>query len=225
MKDRNKTAIVLGATGLVGGILLDMLLKDVRYDKVVVFSRRALEKSHYKLKVHIGNLLELEFFGEQFEGDEVYCCVGSTQAKTPELDSYKKIDFGIPVATANLCVQKSIHTLIVVSAMGANPKSRFFYNRIKGEMEDTVLRFKIAKIHIVQPALIGGNRQEKRPAESFFKGVMGALDVLMVGPLQKYRMIDAEHIAKAMLWLANHPFEKERIPSDTLRKLGSYAAS
>ena len=216
---------MLGATGLVGGILLDMLLKDKRYDKVVVFSRRALDKSHPKLKVYISDLLQLESIVEQFKGDEVYCCVGSTKAKTPDLDTYKKIDFGIPVAAANLCDKNNIKTLIVVSAMGANPRSGLFYNRIKGEMEEAVLEFELDKTHIVQPALIGGNRQEKRPGESFFKGIMGAVDLLMIGPFQKYRMIDAEYIAKGMLWLANHPFEKERIPSDILRKLGSYGAS
>ncbi|MEM1257076.1 MAG: NAD(P)H-binding protein [Bacteroidota bacterium] len=225
MKNRKKTAIVLGATGLVGGILLDLLLEDKRYNEVLVFSRRRLDQPHPKLKVHIGDLLRLDSFVEQFKGDEVYCCIGSTQAKTPDMDTYKQIDFGIPAAAARLCHENGIDTLIVVSALGANPKSRLFYNRIKGEMEDTVLQFKIEKTHIVQPALIGGNRKEKRYGESFFKGVMGVLDVLMVGPLRKYRMIDAEYIAKAMLWLANHPFEKERIPSDTLRKLGSYGAS
>ncbi len=225
MKNREKTAIVLGATGLVGGILLEMLLMDKRYDKVVVFSRKALDKSHAKLKIHIGDLFQLESFEQDFKGDEVYCCVGSTQAKTPDLNIYRQVDFGIPVAASKLCVKNGINTMIVVSALGANPRSGLFYNRIKGEMERAVLGFKLDKTHIVQPALIGGNRKEERPGESFFKRVMATVDMLMVGPLQKYRMIEAACIAKAMLWLANHPFEKVRIPSDELRKLCGDAAS
>lgn len=225
MKTNGKTGIVLGATGMVGGILLDLLLNDDRYDKVVVFSRRNLDKTHAKLKVHIGDLLQLDSFEDQFKGDEVFCCVGSTQAKTPDLEMYKKVDYGIPVAVARLCKKNGIDTLIIVSALGADSKSRLFYNRMKGEMEDAVLQYNISKTHIVQPALIGGIRKEKRPAELFFKWVMGAVDLLMVGPLGKYRMIDANYIAKAMLWLANHPNESVRIPSKILRKLGGNGAS
>jgi uncharacterized protein YbjT (DUF2867 family) len=219
MDKTGKTAIVLGATGLVGGILLDLLLKDERYAKVVVFSRKELDVSHAKLNVHIGDLFQLEAFGDLFQGDEVFCCVGSTQAKTPDLKVYRKVDYGIPVAAAKLCKQNEIRTLVIVSALGADAKSSLFYNKMKGEMEDAVIGLNIEKTHIVQPALIGGKRNEKRPGESFFKFLLGAVDGIMVGPLKKYRMIMPEIIAAAMLWLANNPYESKRIPSETLKEL------
>lgn len=222
MERKGKTAIVLGATGLVGGTLLDLLFKDERYSKVKVFSRRKLDENHSKLETHIGDLFQLEKFNPPFEGDEVFCCVGSTQAKTPDLEVYKKVDFGIPMTTAQLCKQKRIKTLIVISAMGADPKSSLFYNRIKGEMEEAVLAEKIEKTHFVQPALIGGKRDEKRPGESFFKGLLTLIDFLMVGPLKKYKIIMPETIAKAMLWLANHPYDEKRVPSQTLKELAKH---
>lgn len=225
MEQKGKTAIVLGATGLVGGILLDLLLKDERYGKVLVFSRRKLGVTHSKMEIHLGDLFQLEGFDDHFQGDEVFCCIGSTKAKTPDLEVYKRVDLGIPLATARLCNQKGIKTLIIISAMGANPKSSLFYNRIKGEMEEVVLAENIEKTHFVQPALIGGKRNEKRPGESFFKTLFDLIDFLMVGPLKKYKIIMPQTIAKAMLWLANHSYDKKRIVSETLKELAKHGTS
>jgi len=222
---KQKKAIVLGATGLVGGILLDLLLKDERYEKVIVFSRRELNMAHPKLKTCIGDLLNLEGFSDKFMADEVFCCIGTTQAKTPNKETYRKIDFGIPVSAAQMCKEKEINTFIVISAMGSNANSSIFYNRLKGEMEDVVLSTALEKTHIVQPALIGGKRTEKRLGESFFKSVLNTLDFLMIGPLKKYKVIRPETIAKAMLWLANHEYDKERIPSETLKVLAAHGTS
>lgn len=220
-----KKAIVLGATGLVGGILLDLLLKDDRYEKVVVFSRRKLEHTHPKLEVHIGDLFHMEGFRDNFLGDEVFCCIGSTKAKTPDLEIYKKVDYGIPLAAGKMAKENGINTFIVISAMGADSGSSLFYNKIKGEMEEAVLSVGFEKAHIVQPALIGGKRTEKRPAESFFKGILGLFDFLMIGPLKKYKIILPETIAKAMIWLANNHYQGQRIPSETLKDLASNGAS
>jgi len=225
MDKKKKTAILLGATGLVGDTLLKLLLKDERYSKVVVFSRKALDLKHQKLEIFIGDLLDMERFSNHFYGDEVYCCIGSTKAKTPDLNVYKKIDYGIPVSAAQLCKSNDIKTMIIISALGADSKSSLFYNRIKGEMENAVLALNLDKTHMVQPALIGGNRREKRPGESLFKALLGALNMVMIGPFKKYRIIMPETIAKAMLWLANHPYDLKRIPSETLKELAQHGTS
>ncbi|WP_350293275.1 NAD-dependent epimerase/dehydratase family protein [uncultured Croceitalea sp.] len=222
MKRTGKTAIILGATGLVGGILLELLVKDKLYKKIVLFSRRAVEIKHQKIEEHLCDLLELELQQEHFKADEVFCCIGSTNAKTPNNELYKRIDYGIPVAAAKLCVQNNINTLMIVSALGADANSSIFYNRIKGEMEDKVLEIKIPKMHIVQPSMIGGNRKEKRPREYFFKKMMQGLSFLFQGALKKYRVIHPETIAKSMVWLANNDFEKNRILSDELKQLSKH---
>ncbi len=225
METHNKTAIILGATGLVGGILLDILLEDERYRKVLVFSRRDFSKDHPKLEKRIGDLLNLTSFSPHFKANEVYCCVGTTKAKTPDQEAYRKIDYGIPVAAAELCEKNEIPTLIVISALGADSNSSIFYNRLKGEMEEDVLKFGIPKTHIVQPSLIGGNRMEKRGGELFFKKVMSALEFLMIGPFKKYRIIRPEDIARSMLWLANNPYDEQRVISEKLKILASYGTS
>lgn len=219
MKKRNKTAIILGATGLVGGILLDLLLVDDRYQKIILFSRSSAKKNHPKIKEHLCDLLELEKQKGLFKADEVFCCIGSTNAKTPNKDMYKHIDFGIPVTAAKLCQQNDIPTFIVVSALGADANSSIFYNRIKGQMENKVLEFNITKTHLLQPSMIGGDREEKRPREYLFKKLMQGLDFLFVGSLKKYRVIHPKSIAGAMLWLANHQYKEKRIVSEELKKL------
>ncbi|WP_222982280.1 NAD(P)H-binding protein [Flagellimonas meishanensis] len=225
MDNPKKTAIVLGATGLVGELLLELLLQDQRYHKVIVFSRRDFPVQHPKLEKIIGDLLDLQTFSERFKADEVHCCVGTTKAKTPDRSMYKKIDYGIPVQAAELCRINGIPTFIVISAMGANHESSIFYNKVKGEMEREVLQLGIRKTHILQPSLIGGERKEKRPGELFFKKLMNAIDFLMIGPLRHYKTIAPESIAKAILWLANNPYEKERITSEQLKTLAENGTS
>jgi uncharacterized protein YbjT (DUF2867 family) len=219
MKKSGKTAIVLGATGLVGGILLDLLVKDERYNSIVLFSRRSAGNGSPKIKEHLCNVLELEQQQEHFKADEIFCCIGTTIAKTPDKKMYRLIDYGIPIAGAELSRINQINTFLVVSALGADANSSIFYNRVKGEMEDELLKFKIPKTHILQPSMIGGNRNEKRPKEHFFKKVMQALSFLFQGPLKKYRVIQPETIATAIVWLANNDFGKNRILSDELKQL------
>ncbi|MEM8507451.1 MAG: NAD(P)H-binding protein [Bacteroidota bacterium] len=221
MESDLKKAIVLGATGLVGGKLVQLLVQDDRYKNITILTRSAPEISHPKLKVVLGNLMQMESFEKELRGDELYCCIGTTKAKTPNKAKYKAIDYGIPVGAANYCKKNGIPTFIAISALGADPRSAIFYSKIKGEMERDIIALGIAKTHMVQPALIGGDRSEKRAGEHFFKELLGALDPVMIGPFKKFRMILPETIAKAMVYLANTPYDQTRVASADLEILGN----
>ena len=214
-----KTAIILGATGLTGGKLLELLLNDPNYAKIKLFSRSSVGISDPKIKEYLGDMFNLNDFKDQFTGDEVYCCIGTTKSKTPNKEFYRKIDFGIPRSAALLARENGIKTFIVISALGANAKSAIFYNRIKGQMEEAVLQAQIPKTHILQPSLIGGKRQERRIGEWIFKQLMKVAKLVMAGPLKKYKTIHPSSIAKAMVWIANNEYEKGRIPSDVIQDL------
>lgn len=198
-----KTAIILGASGLTGGFLLEKLLVDDRYETIKLFSRSRIEGLPSKVQQYIGNLLELEQFKDEFTADEVYCCIGTTAKKTPDKAMYKKIDYGIPVAAAKLAKENGIATYLVVSAMGANKNSSVFYNKTKGEMEQAVVDQAIPNTSILRPSLIGGEREEQRALEKIGLSVFKAIQPLFIGPLKKYKIINAESIAQAMLNLAN----------------------
>ncbi len=208
-----KTAIILGATGLTGSTLLQKLLEDPRYDKIKLFSRSAIGVKNDKIEEHLIDLFELEKYEAEFTGDEVHCCIGTTQAKTPDEETYHKIDYGIPVSAAKLAKKNGITRFLVISSLGADPKSNFFYNQTKGEMERDVLAEEIPETYIFQPSLIGGKREEKRPFEAIWKKVMSVGDHLLVGPLKKYRSIHPNKIADAMIYVANHKYSATRIES------------
>lgn len=216
----NKTAIILGATGLTGGYLLKLLLKDERYKKITLFSRSSVNITNPKLEEHLIDMFELEKHKEIFQADEVFCCIGTTKSKTPDTSVYKKIDYGIPFAAAKLSKENNIKTFIVISAMGANPKSKVFYNKIKGEMERDVLTQNIPNTYILQPGLIGGDRNEKRLGESIAKFIFKILNPIIP---KNYRTIAPETIAKAMIVVANQGHSNKRIENQILQKIAENA--
>lgn len=219
-----KTAIILGATGLTGGLLLKMLLEDPRYQKILLFSRNTCGIKHPKLTEYIVDLFQLEEHHETFKADEVYCCIGTTKAKTSDKDLYRKIDFGIPVAAASLCKENGIDTFVVISSLGANKNSNVFYNKVKGEMEETVLDKNIAKAYILQPSLISGHREERRIGESIVKVVMSVLKpVFQIVGLKRYQPIHPQTIANCMVWITNNEYPSGRIESNTIQKIGDTA--
>lgn len=215
----SKTAIILGATGLTGGLLLKQLINDRRYHKIILFSRKPCGFKHDKIEEHLINLLELSTYKAQFIAEDVFCCIGSTKAKTPNEKLYYQIDYGIPVMAAQLCKENNIQTFIVISALGADKQSKMFYNRTKGKMEEAVLMEKITNTYILQPSLISGTRNEKRFGEDIAKLFMKLINPILLGSLSKYKSIHPITIAKCMVFLANNLYPSVRIPSDKIEKL------
>jgi uncharacterized protein YbjT (DUF2867 family) len=215
-----KTAIILGATGLTGSILLQKLIEDDRYDSIKLFSRSKMEGLPKKVTQFIGDLLKLEQFKADFRADEVFCCIGTTAKKTPNKALYKQIDYGIPITAAKLSKENNINTFLVISAMGANKNSSVFYNKTKGEMEYDVLEQNIKNTYILRPSLIGGERNESRILEKIGLFVFKIIQPLFIGKLKKYSIINAKSIAQAMINLANNTSNAEVIiTSSDIKKL------
>lgn len=214
-----KTAIIIGATGLTGGILLQQLLQDERYGKIKLFGRSSVAVKSRKIEEHLVDLFKPDTFKDQFTGDEVYCCIGTTKKKTPDEKTYEKIDRGIPVDAAILARKNHIRTFSVISALGANKDSKIFYNRIKGQMEAEVLAQDIPNTYIFQPSLISGNREEYRTMENLAGKVMKVIKPIMEGPLKKYRPIHPETIARAMIKVSNEGYPKQHIISEEIKQI------
>jgi len=212
-----KTAILLGATGLTGRKLLKRLLDDERFQKVIVLTRRSTDIVNDKLEEHIIDLLALENHPDLFHADVVFCCIGTTKAKTPDKILYRRIDHGIPVTAARLAKENNIPGFMVISSLGADPKSRFFYNRTKGEMERDILKQGIKNTFILRPSLISGDRGEKRTGENFAEKVMRISDFLIPS---KYKIITADTIANAMVHIALSGHDSVIIPSEEIQEIG-----
>jgi uncharacterized protein YbjT (DUF2867 family) len=215
------TAIIIGATGLTGNILLSQLLEDARYDKVVTLSRKQIDNKHPKHVNHLADLFDPSTYKEFLKGDHLFICTGTTQAKTPNKEEYYKIEHDLPLGVARVAKENAVRKIITISALGANPDSNISYNRGKGEMERDLEDLGFEESYFVQPALIGGKRDEKRPFESAWKKFQKLIDPLLFGALKKYRTIEPETIASAMIYIAINAYDKNRIESDELVEIGS----
>ena len=220
-----KTAIILGATGLTGSLLLKRLIMDESYSEIKLFSRKSAGSRSPKVKELLGDVIQLEKFKKDFTADEIFCCVGTTSAKTRNREVYRAIDFGIPSRAARLARENKIPTFIVISSMGANKGSKIFYSRTKGEMELAVLDQKIPHTYILRPSLILGERNEKRTGEIIGARLLKLTSDLLVGKLKKYRAIEADHIAAAMIALAKSKPDMKIVESDLLQELASASLS
>ena len=211
-----KTAIILGATGLTGGILLNLLLEDHTYSKIKVFGRASVDITHPKIEEQLLDMLKLQEGVLDFNGDVVFCCIGTTNSKTPDKELYRKIDHGIPVTAAKLCIQNGVDTIVVISAMGANANSNVFYNKTKGEMERDVLREGIKNTYILQPSLIGGVRKEKRFGERMAQVGMGLFGFLIP---KQYKIIQPATIALTMSRLAEKGYSETIVTSEKIKEI------
>ena len=173
-----------------------------------------------KIKEFIGDVLQLENFKDDFTADEVFCCIGTTSAKTKDRTVYRAIDFGIPFTAARLAKENNIPTFLVISSMGANAESNIFYSRTKGEMEQAVLSQKIPNTYILRPSLILGERNERRIGESIGAVLPKLTSVFLVGRLKKYRAIEADCIASAMISLATSKPDMQIVSSDIIQEFG-----
>ena len=196
-----KTAVLLGATGLIGNHLLQLLLQDEHYSTIRALVRKPLPVIHPKLEARVTDFNDLHDFNTAMgSGDTIFCCIGTTMKKVKGNKAlYHQIDVDIPVHAAQWGIDKGYSQFLVVSAIGANTKSSNFYLRLKGSMEESIHALPYPAIHIFRPSLLLGNREEVRKGEKIARHIMPALSFLLPGTLKKYRAIQAVEVAKAML--------------------------
>jgi len=193
-----KNALVFGASGLVGSLLLHDLLADPRYGRVTIVVRKDPGIAHPRLEVVVADLDTLPAVGPRLVADDVFIAIGTTQAKTPDRAQYHRIDHDYPVLAARLAKANGASMVCLVSAVGADPASNVFYLRVKGEAERDVIALGYACTHVFRPSLLLGERAERRPLEKAFMAVFPALGVLLPGRLSIYRAIAAADVARAM---------------------------
>jgi uncharacterized protein YbjT (DUF2867 family) len=216
---QKKTALLVGASGLVGSFCLRLLLQTDWYANVIVVGRKALPIEHPKLRQLVIDFDKLDTYKDSLIADDVYCTLGTTISKAGSRDNFYKVDYTYVVKLAAITSANFASQFLVVSAMGANPDSSFFYNRVKGQMENTVKPMPFLGVHIFQPSLLLGPRPEKRFGESIAAFFMTKLDFLFTGKLKKYKAIPAEDVAKAMLYAAMQEGAGIKIhDSDTIRQ-------
>ncbi|HEY1076515.1 MAG TPA: NAD(P)H-binding protein [Fontimonas sp.] len=197
-----RTALVAGPTGLVGHQLLQRLLLDPAYTAVRALTRRPLPMQHERLQQVQTDLGNLSALGPALQVDDVFCCLGTTLQKAGSRAAFEDVDYRMVTELAAATQAAGAHQFIVVSAVGAGARSPAFYNRVKGRMEAAVSALDFAAVHIVRPSLLLGDRTERRPSEDLAQKISPWLSPLLAGPLSRYRPVEAEEVAEAMLRLA-----------------------
>lgn len=206
-----KTALLIGATGLIGTHLLDTLLDDTRYDKIKLIVRRQLNGSNYhegllteKVEQCIIDFDKIDEYSSLIQGDDVFICVGTTIKKVGgDKDAFRKVDFDVPVNMARIAAQNNVQGCFVISSLGADANSSNFYLKTKGEMEEAVKQYKFSNLCFLRPSLLTGSRNEVRIGESIGKFFMTLFGFFFIGPLKNYKPIPAKVVAIAMLEIAN----------------------
>lgn len=200
--ENKKTALILGATGLVGGELLSLLLKDDFYSNVKAVVRKKPEVEKSKLEWIVADFDNICQLDSRIAADHVFCCLGTTMKKAGSKRAFYQVDFLYPLEFAKLSQNKGATQFFLVSAMGANIKSSIFYNRVKGEIEVAISSVPFYGVNIFRPSLILGDRKEKRLGEKIAIILSGIISPIMIGPLKKYKPIQATAIASGMLKIA-----------------------
>ena len=203
-----KTATVIGATGLIGGHLVDLLQQDNAFETVRVLVRRPVQFDQSKVEIKLVNFNDPESFKLAIDGsDVVYCAVGTTQKKVKgDKDAYRKVDYDIPLQAARFCAETGCQKFLLVSSVGANSKSSNFYLKLKGEVEDDIKLLPLKMIAIFRPSMLLGARAESRPAEKVGQLVMPVFSFLLAGSWRKYKPIHARDVAASMI-RASHQHE------------------
>lgn len=214
-----RTAIVFGATGLIGNLLVEEILRSGLYDKVKIFVRQPTGVAESRVEEYVSDFTNPDSISSNLTGDDLYICLGTTIRKAGSVTGMEKIDRDLPVKIAELGFCAGIKRIAVVSSIGASSKSGNYYLRIKGEMEEEVLRTGYESIVIVRPSILLGQRMEKRPGEIIGKVVMKTVSPLFIGRLRKFRVIHARDVARAMIAILLKDPVKQVYESDELLKI------
>jgi len=193
-----KTALLAGGTGLTGSQLLHLLLENPDYEKVIALSRSDLAP-HPKLLHRRADFEKLDEQLDDISPDDVFCCLGTTIAKARSKEEFYRVDFNFPYLLAKAAKARGARQYLLMSSLGANKTSSFYYNQVKGQLEEAVCGFAFQAVHIFRPSLLLGPRLEKRSGEQAAKLFYKVFGFMIP---KTYKAIDSGKVAHAMMHFA-----------------------
>ena len=198
-----KTAIVVGATGLVGQSVVQQLAQAAHIERVVTITRRPAEPESARVTNHVVDFDRLEDHTSLFSGDLLFSCLGTTRKEAGSIDAQRRVDLDYQFAAAQLAARNGVGHYLLVSSTGADAGTTNAYLRMKGELEQRVLDLPFPRISIFQPSVLTGDRVHPRPAEQVGGFVLRGLR--MMPGLRRYRPIRGEQVAVKMVEVSSRP--------------------
>ena len=214
-----KTALLFGSSGLIGGHLLNQLIKNDYYDKIQIFVRSVPEINDPKVEIIKTDFNNLENHREDIKGDDCFFCIGTTKQNSPDKNDYRRVELDIPKEIAQIAKSNSINSFVFVSSGYADPKSSGDYLKFKGEVEEELKRLNFPKLGIMKPSFLLGDRKEKRIGEKIGIFVFKVLSPLFLGPLKKMKPIHSATVAKAMIKISKSENDQIVFESNEIVKL------
>ena len=214
-----KTALLFGVSGLVGGHLLNQLIKNNNYSKIRLFVRSVPQITDPKIEIIETDFNNLENHNEDIKGDDCFFCIGTTKQNSPDKNEYQRVELEVPKQIAQITKSNLVKSFIFVSTLYANPKSSANYVRFKGLVEEELKRLNFPRLALMRPSFLMGDRKEKRVGEKIGIFVFKLLSPLLLGPLKKMRPIHSETVAKAMIKAANENLEINTFESNEIVEL------
>jgi len=203
-------AIVIGATGLVGNLILNELLNDNDFLEVRIFVRKPTGIDNPKLKEFISDMKDINALNTEIQGDVLFNALGTTIKQAGSKKEQQRIDRDLPIAFARICSENGIKIMLNVSSVGASMNGGF-YLKTKAEMENGTEEFFPKAVYNFRPGLLVGNRKEFRLVEKIAAGVMKIVDPILSGSSGKYRSMPVDKLAKAMVCLSKNPAGKANV--------------
>ena len=214
-----KTALVFGSSGLIGGHLLNQLIKNDNYDKIKIFVRSEPEINDPKVEIIKTDFNNLENHREVIKGDDCFFCIGTTKQNSPDKNDYRRVELDVPKEIAQIAKSNSVNSFVFVSSGYADPKSSGDYLKFKGEVEEELKRLNFLKLGIMRPSFLLGDRKEKRVGEKIGIFVFKLLSPLFLGPLKKMKPIHSATVAKAMIAITQNESSQIIFESNEIAKL------
>ena len=195
-----QTAVVVGATGMIGNQVVEQLIRENAFSTIRLLVRKPITHPSPKVEIATVNFDDPADLAQKLAaGTSIFCCVGTTQSKVKgDQAAYRKVDFDLPLNVAKQGLKNGFTTFLLVSAVGANPASKNFYLRLKGETEEALKKLSYPSMHIFQPSLLMGERKEFRITEKIAQTVFPVIATMFLGALTKYKPIHATAVAAAM---------------------------
>ena len=217
-----KTALVFGASGLVGGHLVNQLILNSNYSKIKIFVRSKIELINPKIEIIETDFNDLEKYRNDITGDDCFFCIGTTKKNSPDKNEYKRIELELPKQVAQIAKSNLINSFVFVSSGYADPKSSGDYLKFKGLVEEDLIRLNFPKLGIMRPSFLLGDRQEKRVGEKIGIFIFKLLSPLFLGPLKKMKPIHSTTVAKAMISITQNNHSKIIFESNEISEIINY---